>query len=208
MWKINKAPLLNIRHFYYPPTLHKIAYTENYIEEINNPKKIEKTKFCCFVVSNGGCEMRNKFFKKLCEYKKVDSFGKIFRNCDVIIPGRDNSNKWEKDYLNTIGQYKFMITFENILGYGITSEKIINAFKGNTLPIYWGNQHIYKMYNKGSFINTHDFKDFEEVIRYIEKVDSDDLLNQKILNSKKIEHNNIDYKEKIIGVWKNIFNFT
>ena len=92
-----------------------------------------------FLVSNGGCEIRNKFFKKLCEYKKVDSFGKIFRNCDVIIPGRDDSNKWDEDYLNIIGQYKFMITFENILGQGITSEKFINAFKGNTLPIYWGN---------------------------------------------------------------------
>ena len=34
----------NIRHFYYPPTLHKIAYTENYIDEmLKTVKKTNKT---------------------------------------------------------------------------------------------------------------------------------------------------------------------
>ena len=37
-------------------------------------------KFCAFIYSNSSAEIRNQFFKKLSEYKRVDSPGCVFRN--------------------------------------------------------------------------------------------------------------------------------
>ena len=174
------------KHFYFSPLLNKFGWTENFIEDINNPKSIKKEKFCCFVVKNttlgNGAKIRIQFFKELCNYKKVDSFGASLRNCDVIIPHRNKG--WDKNYLNEIGKYKFMITFENIYNNGVVTEKIYNAFKANTVTIYWGNKEIYKVFNKGSFINCHDFENFNKVIEYVKSVDNDDKLYRKILNKK------------------------
>jgi len=198
----------NKKHFYFHPFLTKFSYT-NLIDEMNNPKKIKKTKFCCFVIANtsfgNNAINRINFFKELCKYKKVDSFGMVLRNCDVIIPKRNEG--WNKEYLNVIGQYKFMITFENINKSGIITEKITNAFKANTLPIYHGNEKIYRVFEKNSFINCHDFENFQQIINYIKKIDSDNELYYKMLNKKKIiiENKNI-FINKCANIWKKIFN--
>ena len=148
-------------------------------------------------------------FKKLCEYKKVDSFGQSLKNCDVIVPERNSKNCWNRYYLNIIGEYKFMITFENNLANGIVTEKIYNAFMGNTLPIYWGNAEINKHFNKDSFINYHDYNTDEEVINFIKKIDTDDELYYKMLNSQKLHANSQDYyRNQYKNIWKNVlFNF-
>jgi hypothetical protein len=203
----------NKKHFYFTPLLGKFGWAENFIENINSPLTIPKKKFCCFVVSNVngtvGARERVKFFKELCKYKKVDSFGGGLRNCDVKIPGRYAGEKWDRTYLDVIGEYKFMITFENVGQNGVVTEKIYNAFKGNTIPIYWGNQDIYKIFNKGSFINCHDFENFQESIDYIKKVDSDDELYYTILNKQKLENTNVDfYRQQYEGIWKKVLNIT
>ena len=141
------------------------------------------------------------------QYKKVDSFGRGLRNCDVKIPGRKEG--WGRNYLDVIGKYKFMITFENINKNGVATEKIYNAFRANTMPIYFGNKYIYNIFNKGSFINCHDFENFQEVIDYIKKVDSDDELYYTILNKQKLENTNVDfYRQKYEGTWKKVLNIT
>jgi len=193
----------NIKHFYFTPIIEKSGFAENFIESINKPLLINKQKFCCFIISNGSCNDRNNFFKKLCFYKKVDSFGGVMKNCDVIIPSRNEG--WDREYLNVIGEYKFMITFENNLNNGVITEKIYNAFKANTVPIYWGNKEIYKIFNKGSFINVHDFSNFEGVIEYIKKVDNDDNLYNEILNSVKLNNDSNFFKEKTKNMWEKIF---
>lgn len=195
------------KNFYFCPLLGKFGWTDNFIQDINNPMSIKKEKFCCFVVKNttlgNGAKLRVQFFKELCKYKKVDSFGASLRNCNVIIPNR--SKGWDKQYFNEIGKYKFMITFENILSNGVITEKIYNAFKGNTIPIYWGNKDIYKIFNKGSFINCHDFENLKEVIEYVKKIDNDDELYNKILNKKKIEGKDKNfYINEYKNLWKKV----
>ena len=204
----------NIKHFYFPPMLCKFAFSPNFMEDINNPIKIPKKKFCCFVVSNtvngAGAQLRIKFFKELCKYKKVDSFGEALRNCDVKIPGRNSNGSYNsREYLDTIGEYKFMITFENIQQNGVVTEKLPNAFRANTIGIYWGNKDINKLFNKDSFINCYDFENFQKIIDYIKKVDNDDELYYTILNKQKLENTNVDfYKQKYKEIWKKVLNIT
>ena len=100
-------------------------------------KLSEKQRFCNFVYSNKKGKERVEFFEKLQKYKKVDSGGKIKNNLGYIV----------KDKLSFLQQYKFTIAFENSSYPGYTTEKLLQAFVTNTIPIYWGNPLIHKEFN-------------------------------------------------------------
>lgn len=132
-----------------------------------NPKEImkNKKKFCVFVCSND-VTFRNKFFKKLNRYKKVESWGKCLNNMGKRMPklveiNKDIKSKGEiKEYVENsfLAQYKFTIAFENSSHVGYTSERTIEPMRANNIPIYWGNPLIHKDFNSKSFINYHYFE--------------------------------------------------
>lgn len=126
----------------------------------------QKTKFCCFVVSNSGSKKRNNFFKQLSKYKQVDSGGKLFNNV-----GGPVANKAE-----FIKDYKFVISFENYSYPGYATEKIIEPMLVNSIPIYWGDPLISGDFNVNSFINVNDYSTDQEVIEQLIKIDEDDEL--------------------------------
>jgi succinate dehydrogenase flavin-adding protein (antitoxin of CptAB toxin-antitoxin module) len=128
-----------------------------------------KSKFCCFVVSNGGSRLRNDFFKKLSKYKKVDSGGRWLNNIGGPVA----------DKINFIKDYKFVISFENQAWPGYTTEKIIEPMLVNSIPIYWGNPLIDQDFNVNSFVNVNDFSSTDRAIEYIISLDQDD---QRLFN--------------------------
>jgi hypothetical protein len=79
--------------------------------------------------------------------------------------------------------YKFSITLENSSIPGYTTGKIFHAFVSRTIPIYWGNPDVVKDFNPNAFINAHSFKSTNDVIDYIKRIDSDDEMYLKIINS-------------------------
>jgi alpha(1,3/1,4) fucosyltransferase len=139
-----------------------------------------KTKFCCMVVSNGHSKKRLDFFEKLSKYKMVDSGGKIMNNVGGPI----------KDKMDFIKDYRFVIAFENASSIGYTTEKLIEPFLTNSIPIYWGNPVVHRDFNEASFIHLHKLKTEEELIAEIIKIDSDEekaieiLTQPKFLNGK------------------------
>ena len=86
-------------------------------------------------------------------------------------------------WLEFLQGYKFTIAFENSSYPGYTTEKIAEALTTNTIPIYWGNPLIARDFNPDSFINCHDFGDFDEVIDHVIKVDKDDALYHKYISA-------------------------
>jgi hypothetical protein len=126
----------------------------------------DKKKFCCFLVSNPKCKIRNDFFHQLSTYKTVDSGGKVFNNIGYLV-----EDKWE-----FIREYKFVIAFENTSHPGYTTEKIYEPFINNCIPIYWGDPLVINDFNDKRFINCNDYKSFEEVMEEIIKLDQDDTL--------------------------------
>lgn len=131
-----------------------------------NPREImnKKKKFCVFICSND-VAFRNKFFKRLCRYKKVESWGRVLNNMGQGIPrlyeieGK-KSKKETRGYvpIEFLKQYKFVITFENASHVGYTSDRMIEPMRANSIPIYWGNPMIEREFNTKSFINYHDFE--------------------------------------------------
>jgi hypothetical protein len=109
----------------------------------------EKTRFCGFVASNPKCPKRNRFFRKLSRYKRVDSGGRFLNNVGGPV----------KDKLEFVRRCKFTIAFENCSRPGYTTEKIVEPMVVGSLPIYWGNPLVHLDFNPRSFLNYHDYGD-------------------------------------------------
>ena len=133
----------------------------------------KKEKFCSFVVSNGNADkIREEFFEKLCEYKRVDSGGRWKNNIGAPVG----------DKQSFIQNYKFNLCFENSSAKGYVTEKLIQAFGAGCVPIYWGDEslcdekyaHIRPVFNPKAFINVHNFDSIESAIKEIQRIDNDE----------------------------------
>jgi hypothetical protein len=156
-------------------------------EEIMKKKK----KFCCFIVSNDACSVRNDFFHRLSKYKPVDSGGRVLNNI-----GGPVGNK-----LEFIKDYKFVIAFESKSYPGYTSEKIYEPLTQNCIPIYWGDPMVHNDFNTSCFINCHDYPSFEHVVNRIVEIDNDDELYMQYLSEPVFRNNELNEfakKENIV----------
>lgn len=142
--------------------------------EIPDDYDLSSKKFCNFVISNAISDIaRDKMIDLLSSYKPVASGGRYMNN--VGGPVKDKI-EFEKDY-------KFSMCFENTSSEGYTSEKIVEAFAGRTVPIYWGDPKVAEEFNPEAFINCNDFETLEEALEYVKKVDNDDELFMKMLSA-------------------------
>ena len=141
-----------------------------------------KTRFANFIASyDSENHCRGDFFKKLTAIKKVDSAGKWLNNTGINVRFQDNS---KTDFQRTC---KFSLCFESTCNAGFNTEKIMDAFYADTVPIYFGDPYISSIFNPKAFINVADFENYDEAIEYILEIDSDDekylcMLNQPIFN--------------------------
>jgi hypothetical protein len=141
---------------------------------LNNSAMLLNRKFCNFVVSNskGADPIRELFFRKLCQYKKVDSGGKLFNNIGKPVT----------DKLEFIKDYKFTIAFENSSASGYTTEKLIEPLAAQSIPIYWGNPNVHLDFNKKSFVCVNDFENIDQAINEIINLDTHDEAYLKMLS--------------------------
>ena len=145
--------------------------TYGYDKKMQLVKK-ESEGFCCFVYSNN-VKHRNAFCRKLSNYKKVDCGGGCLNNVGGKVKNKIEFQK----------KYKFCIAYENSVQPGYTTEKILDAYKSNCIPIYYGSETIKDDFNPKTFINAHDFDNNNDLINYIKKVDTDESLYNSYMNN-------------------------
>lgn len=172
-------------------------------------KELNKKKhFCNFIYSNATAQpAREEFFHALSRYKKISSPGRHLNNMKLNI-GKRFAEDWMYTKLAFQSSCKFSIAFENTSTPGYVTEKIMHAFITNTIPIYWGDPEVTRDFNPAAFINCHDFKNFGEVVSFIEKVDNDDVLYLKILNEPAFRNNEVPehlQTQRLIEFFRNIF---
>ena len=170
--------------FDYPITqrnyrLPNYAWKDGWRAQLERPKDIDavmssKTKFCNFIYSNPKCKERNAFFEQLAAYKPVESAGRFRNNTGVHLAT-------QQDKLDFIAPFKFSIAFENGSYPGYTTEKIHQAMRAHTIPIYWGNPLVALEFNPDAFINCHDYHNFAEVIERVAEIDQSDALYRSYL---------------------------
>ena len=133
-----------------------------------------KRGFCNYVISNAvSCTERGQMIEKLEAYKPLASGGRYHNNVGGPVADKIEFSKG----------YKFSIAFENSSSRGYTTEKIMESFASDTVPIYWGNPDIAQEFDPGSFINCHDFDSFDDVVEYVKKIDNDDELYLKMVRT-------------------------
>ena len=151
-----------------------------YFSDIANRKTVAdesllKRKFCSFVVSNAefGDPMRRKFFERLSKYKRVDSGGKWHNTVGGPI----------KDKLAFCRGYKFNIAFENSAFPGYTTEKIMEAYVAQTVPIYYGAPDVGRDFRLESMVRVSNEADVERAVDEIVRLDRDDVAYMKMVTA-------------------------
>ena len=154
------------------------------------------TEFCCFIVSNSKCEARNKMFRLLNQYKKVNSGGSYCNNIGGKLAGT-----WSSDnHLKFIARHKFMICFENTAMETYSTEKIVNAYLAGVIPIYWSSGHITNIFNPESMLFLNDLSDdsYNELLAKIIELDQNDdkyleFVNRPVFNAHNLKYWNMHY---------------
>ena len=134
----------------------------------------QKTDFCAYVMSNttDSDDYRSQIFDKLSKYKLVNSGGRWRNNVDGPV---DNKVKFQSTH-------KFAIAFENCSHPGYLTEKFADAAVSNTIPIYWGDPDVARIFNPKSFINCHDYDSLDAVVERVREIDNDDDLYLQMMS--------------------------
>ena len=154
-------------------------------------------KFCTFVQGNGNCKFRNDYFDSLNNISKVDSFGSLFNNTGQIL---NREKKIEKTK-----EYKFSLAFENSEYDGYVSEKIIDAFKSDIIPIYWGGSKISSEFNDKSFIDVNQLG-VERSIKLITEMSSNFDLYWEYYNQPISRDDQESIESRISRFYENFIN--
>lgn len=143
--------------------------------------------FCCWVASNASmydASYRLRFVQLLSSrYKSVACGGEVMNNVGGPV----------QDKMDFLSGFKFNIAFENASHPGYCTEKLLHAFAGGCVPIYWGDPHVARCkphrqlsdvepdFNPAALISAHDFESVDELISHVAAVDQDPALLQAYL---------------------------
>jgi len=72
-------------------------------------------------------------------------------NATIELRRSQRKNTWSSNR-DIFRKYRFCLVMENENLYGYITEKIINAFLGGCLPIYYGTEEIFYVFNAKAFI--------------------------------------------------------
>jgi hypothetical protein len=131
-----------------------------------------KSKFACAFIGNNH-PVRLAAIKKLAEIENIDVYGKAV--------GRPVLSKF-----NIAKDYKYTICFENDLYPGYVTEKLLDAYYCDSVPIYWGDLGAQDHINSGSYLNLKDFQNLDllrQKISSIQESEYNQIYNQPFLNS-------------------------
>ena len=179
------------------------GWRNNYHPDLDTEKLLNR-KFCNFVYSNNWCAdpFREKIFNALSKYKRVDAGGTFLNNIGEKV----------KDKHLFLKEYKFTLAIENSSQPGYVTEKIIDPFRAQSLPIYWGSPSISSNIRSNSFVNLMDFSTIEEMVEEIIRLDNDDAAYLEKITTPFWPYGNgfMDYyngeREKQLVFFRNIFN--
>lgn len=179
------------------------------LEEINNSFYIkseeelqnilsEKRRFCNYIYAHRSIKgKRERLLNVISEYKPVDSAGSYLNNMknNTIIPF---SKKIE-----FIKNYKFTIAAETLQYPGMTTEKIYDAYRANSIPIYFGNPLVKDMFDEDTFIYWDGSDEgIKQMLDRIKEIDNNDKLYRDMIMKQKVNDIQvIENKKAEFSVW-------
>lgn len=132
----------------------------------------KREKFCAFIVSNPKNPIRNEAFHTLNKYKAVDSAGRLFNTVgDKLFAGLGGGGG-ELIKHEFLKGYRFCLAYENEIGDGYVTEKLLHAKAAGCIPIYWGSPSAVTDFNPKGFINASDCS-IEEMFALVKEIEED-----------------------------------
>lgn len=167
--------------------------------------KNRNTDFCCITQSSDNI-FRGQVFDILSTYKTVKSSGPWRQN----LFGNDTLNRYQwqnhlftgridgltyREKIEFFYKFKFNISIHFTNTPYIIQEKIFHSYFAGCVPIFFGNQFILEEgFNPESFINLHEFSDLNDFLDLVKRIDSDENLYKKYIETPIFVDNNIpDY---------------
>ena len=130
-------------------------------------------RFCNFIYSRDVCPLRNAFFEALHRRQPVDALGAIHNNMsNPALSGRIEAS-WRESKVAVLGDYRFTIAFENSEHVGYTTEKLIDAWLADTVPIYWGNPALGADLPVGACLSLYEAGSMDKLVDQVLEVHHD-----------------------------------
>lgn len=156
------------------------------LQEMDDPAARE---FCSFVVSNKDADpMRDLLYESLRTYRPIASGGR-YKNTVGMPRGVPDKHAF-------LHKYKFTLCCENTSHPGYYTEKLVEAFAANTIPVYWGDPAIAEVFNEDAFINLMNGSSLEEMIEKVRAVDQDDTAYRYMLAQPALKPGQTDIWER------------
>ncbi len=168
----------------------------NYSDEFVRAKKY----FASFIASHDSeHNIRGDFFKALDKRKRVESIGSYLNN----MPDGQTVDWLDGSKLEFQKKCKFSLCFENTKEDACITEKIVEAFYADTIPIYYGHSNIKEIFNPKAFIDISDYADFDAAIDRILEIENNDelyleMMRQPIFNDPEYPQKKYDELEKFL----------
>lgn len=158
-------------------TLKRIGLSSFDAEQLLRPRlerhfDFDARKLACVFINNPE-PTRLAAIRELSKFGQVDIFGRY--------SGRPVGSKFA-----TAANYKFVLCFENDLYPGYVTEKLLDAYLCDVVPLYWGDLGREPHINRKSFLNLKDFPSLEEFSKVVANMDADqyyEIYSQPLLES-------------------------
>jgi hypothetical protein len=122
---------------------------------------------------------RDAIFRKLGEYKKIDSAGRHLNNMNGwTVPMSPNRVAGKVEFFR---RYKFTLAVENTIWPGYMTEKLVDPMFANSIPIYVGDPLATRSFDSASYIDFTEFPDLNQMFEFVREVDNNCDLYLKLL---------------------------
>jgi len=151
---------------------HKISPHQAMMPRIAPPEVINlKNKFLVSFINNPH-PTRLRAQELLSEIESISTFGR-------------SVNNYAKDKIKTTKSYWFSLCFENDLYPGYVTEKVLEAWLGWSIPLYWGDDAA-GILNPKAIVNLANFQTMKHFVDYVEVLYRDkerliEMLNEPLL---------------------------
>lgn len=178
-----------LEHFFSSETDNKMIRNDfsNFVDR--EICKDEDKKFTSLVCSHDDGKIRTLLFNSLSEIAEVDSGGKYLNNTPAL------KEIFNDDKRKFIGNYKFNICPENSNREGYVTEKVFEAIKSNTVPIYWGsnNNPEPEVLNKDAILFYDGPESLPRLNRQVQELHSNPRFYKEFLAQPKFQPNAEEY---------------
>ena len=171
-------------YVFFEPKLD-MTLIRNKINEINAARSTCKYE-CVSINGHDMMNTRTPIYEKLKNVVQIKCAGKWNNNTDEL------HTVYNNDKLKYVHEFRFNICSENVNRFGYVTEKIFDAFKAGSIPIYYGSDNNPEegIINKNAVLFWNPDSDNEEFVKEVIRLKTDENYYNKFMAQEKLYSKN------------------